>query len=90
MESIEETTEPSDDAIELEVADEGEELVLVEEVEAELVLPVWEATGEPRVDAALEQLTALDPDDVHGHAEVFDSVHRQLREALTDLEAPTS
>lgn len=69
---------------------DAEELVLVEEVEAELVLPVWEATGEPRVDAALDLLTTLDPDDLGGHAAVFDAVHQQLREALTDLDSTSA
>ncbi|MHB1067951.1 MAG: hypothetical protein ACYC2Z_11090 [Candidatus Nanopelagicales bacterium] len=63
------------------------DLVLLEEVEAELVLPVWEPTGEPRVDAALDLLVSLDPDDVSGHAPVFDEVHQALRATLTDLDA---
>lgn len=66
---------------------ESDDLVLLEEVEDELVLPVWEPTGEPKVDAALDLLTSLDPDDIHSHAEVFDQVHQQLRGALTDLDA---
>ena len=77
-------TEPGSDIDPLE-----EELVLLEEVEDELVLPVWEPTGEARVDAALDALSGLDPDDVHGHAAVFDDVHQQLRSALTDLDAAT-
>lgn len=64
-----------------------EDLVLLEEVEAEQLLPVWEPTREPRVDAALDALAGLDPDDVHGHAAVFDEVHQQLRAALTDLDS---
>jgi hypothetical protein len=50
---------------------------------------VWEPTGEPRVDAALDALSGLDPDDVHSHAAVFDDVHQQLRSALTDLDTAT-
>lgn len=78
------------------IADHGgdplddEDLILIEEVEAEQVLPVWEPTGEPRVDAALDLLTALDPDDVHAHAVIFDYVHQELRGALTDLDAASS
>lgn len=69
---------------------DGDDLVLVEEVEDELVLPVWEPTGEPRVDAALELLVALDPDDVHSHAPVFDRLHQELRGTLTDLDSGSS
>lgn len=68
----------------------SDDLVLLEEVGDELALPVWEPTGEPKVDSALDLLTSLDPDDVHGHADVFDQVHQQLRAALTDLDSPSS
>ncbi|MDO8309815.1 MAG: hypothetical protein Q7V58_15855 [Actinomycetota bacterium] len=64
-----------------------DDLVLLEQVEEELVLPVWEPTGEPRVDAALDLLVSLDPGDVSGHAPVFDEVHQALRATLTDLDA---
>ena len=77
-------TEPGSDIDPLD-----DELVLLEEVEDELVLPVWALTGEPRVDAALDALSGLDPDDVHSHAAVFDDVHQQLRSALTDLDTAT-
>ena len=65
---------------------DGDDVLLLEEVDTSLVLPVWEPTGEPRVDEALESLTALDQDDVHEHAAVFDAIHQQLRAALTDLD----
>ena len=67
----------------------GEDDVLLLEEEEPLVLPVWEPTGEPAVDAALDRLVELDPDDVHQHAAVFDDVHRTLRATLTDLEPST-
>lgn len=54
--------------------------------EAELRLTVWEPTGEHRVDAALELLEQLDPEDVHQHARVFDDVHQRLHGTLTDLD----
>lgn len=68
---------------------EDDEILLLEEVEveAELVLEVWEPTGDPQVDAALDLLTTLDPDDVHQHAGVFDEIHQGLRGRLTDLDA---
>lgn len=70
----------------LDDAAEGEDVLLLAEHDAELVLPVWEPTGEPRVDAALDLITLLDPDDVHAHAAVFDDIHQQLRATLTDLD----
>jgi hypothetical protein len=39
------------------------------------------------VDAALDLLSQLDPDDVHQHAAVFDDIHQRLRATLTDLDA---
>jgi hypothetical protein len=63
-------------------------VLLLDEADPEPQLPVWEPTGEPSVDAALDLLDQLDPDDVHAHAAVFDEVHRRLRATLTDLDAP--
>jgi hypothetical protein len=63
-----------------------DDVLLLEE--GELVLAVWEPTGEHRVDAALDLLDQLDPDDIHQHAAVFDEVHQRLRAALTDIDAP--
>ena len=86
-----------EDAADEDAADEDaqdahdvEGVLLLEEVDQELVLAVWEPTGEPRVDAALDLLATLDPDDVHQHAAVFDDIHQQLRSTLTDLDSATS
>lgn len=67
----------------LEVAIHEDDDVLVLD---EFVLPVWEPTGQPQVDAALERIAALDTDDLSTHAPVFDDVHRQLRQVLADLD----
>ena len=64
-----------------------EDVLVLEEVEEILVLPVWEPTGESRVDDALEVLGSLDPDDVSAHAVVYTEVHDRLRGVLTDLDA---
>lgn len=66
-----------------------DEVLLLEEVDEELVLAVWEPTGEPGVDAALDLLGQLDPDDVHQHAAVFTDIHQRLRATLTDLDPPS-
>lgn len=77
-----------DEDVETDVLEDDDVLLLEEvEVESELVLPVWEPTGDAQVDAALDLLTTLDPDDVHQHAAVFDEIHQGLRGRLTDLDA---
>jgi hypothetical protein len=47
---------------------------------------VWEPTGVARVDETLDELTLLEPDDVHQHAEVYTAVHQRLRDTLSDLD----
>ncbi|MBV2356609.1 hypothetical protein KUM39_19880 [Streptomyces sp. J2-1] len=44
-------------------------------------------TGEPGVDAHLERLADADHLATDGHAEVYEDVHRGLRDALTALDA---
>lgn len=67
-----------------------DDVLLLDEAEPELVLAVWEPTGEPNVDAALDRLVDLDEDDVHQHAGVFEGIHAQLRATLSDLDAPAT
>jgi hypothetical protein len=89
-ETIDETVVDSGDDgdLDTDVLEDDDVLLLEEvEVETELVLPVWEPTGDAQVDAALDLLTTLDPDDVHQHAAVFDEIHQGLRGRLTDLDA---
>ncbi|OII70477.1 hypothetical protein, partial [Streptomyces sp. CC77] len=45
-------------------------------------------TGHPRVDAALERLGDVDHLPAEGHLEVYEDVHRGLRDTLTALDAP--
>ncbi len=58
-----------------------EDLLVLEEVHEELVLPVWDPTGAAEVDDVLELVAGLD-DDVHTHAPVFEEVHRRLRDSM--------
>ncbi|MGW0858955.1 hypothetical protein [Streptomyces sp. NPDC002690] len=44
-------------------------------------------TGNPAVDAALERLADADHLAADGHTEVYEDVHRGLRDALTALDA---
>ena len=43
-------------------------------------------TGEPAVDAALARLDALIDAPVSEHVTVYDDAHRQLQDALADLD----
>ena len=45
-----------------------------------------EQTGEPRVDAAVQELAALDEMPTSEHADVYEDVHRRLHSALTELD----
>ncbi|MFD3518595.1 hypothetical protein [Streptomyces sp. NPDC058657] len=45
------------------------------------------ATGNAEVDAALERLSDVDHLTADGHIEVYEDVHRGLRETLTALDA---
>ncbi|MEU8891712.1 hypothetical protein [Streptomyces sp. NPDC048442] len=47
---------------------------------------VRSATGSPEVDARLERLSDVDHLTADGHIEVYEDVHRGLRETLTALD----
>ena len=68
--------------------DSDEDLLVLEDVSLEL--PMWEPTGEPRVDEALELLSSLDAEDVSGHAEVYGRIQDRLRAALSAADTPAS
>ncbi|GAA4925454.1 hypothetical protein ACFPM3_10080 [Streptomyces coeruleoprunus] len=46
------------------------------------------ATGHPRVDGLLERLGDVDHLPADGHLDVYEDVHRGLRDTLTALDAP--
>lgn len=82
-------TDVNPDGFEADVAevDDDEDVLLLEEVDDELVLLVWEPTGEPRVDDALELLSTLDVDDINQHAAVYSEIHEKLRATLSNADA---
>jgi len=45
-----------------------------------------EPTGVPTVDAAVERLAELDDLPTGEHVAIYDAVHRQLQDALADLD----
>lgn len=75
-------TDHMNDSAEIEHADE---LLVLEEAPAELVLEVWEPTGDTIVDSSLERLRALETSELGEHVEIFGSIHDELRARLTDL-----
>ena len=68
-------------------ADSEEEVMLLAEAsDPDLVLPVWEATGNHEVDQALEMIQTLDSENVHQHPEVLGEVHAQLHGLMSQLD----
>lgn len=80
------TDGPVDDAPEQPEADRGDEPAAVDDALASL-LAARQATGEPRVDAALAKLDDLPAMPVTEHRAVFEDVHRRLRDVLGELDA---
>jgi len=76
----------SDQAQVPDVSNSDEDVLLVQEVHDEQVLPVWDPTGQSAVDEALELLQGLSGD-VQDHALVYDEVHRRLRDSLASQES---
>lgn len=90
--TVEEVTDAvvtAEEATDEESAAERQEddLLVLESVDEPWELPVWEPTGEERVDEALEGLSRIDLDDVHTHAAAYTEIHQRLRDTLSDLDA---
>lgn len=66
-------------------ADDADVLVLDEVPDPDSVLPVWEPTGNPTVDSALEQLRELDGAEVAEHSATYEAIERSLRTTLNEL-----
>jgi hypothetical protein len=78
---------PVDDAQEQPVADRGGEPAAAVDDALASLLAARQATGEPRVDAALARLDDLAGMPVTEHRAVFEDVHRRLRDVLGELDA---
>ncbi len=88
---LEETSAPITDETPVVEADsdadaQGDVMLLAEATDPDLVLPVWEATGNVEVDQALEMIQLLDSEDVHQHPEVLGEVHSQLHGLMSQLD----
>ena len=76
-----------DDPQEQPEADRGGEPAAAVDDALVSLLAARQATGEPRVDAALAQLDDLPGLPVTEHRAVFEDVHRRLRDVLGELDA---
>lgn len=77
----------AEDASSEDAATTEEVLVLDEVPDPDSVLPVWEPTGHPSVDAALEELHAVSGAELGDHAEIYERVQQSLRATLDGLAA---
>ncbi len=69
------------------IESESDQLLVLEEVaDFELVLPVWEATGNGEIDSALELIQAIDLEDIHSHHGILTEVHDRLRDVMVNLD----
>ncbi len=69
------------------IESESDDLLVLEEVaDFELVLPVWEATGNGEIDSALELIQAIDLEDIRSHHGILTEVHDRLRDVMVNLD----
>ena len=77
----------SESVSESELVSESQDLLVLDEmVDADLVLPMWEATGNSEVDSALELIQAIDLEDIHSHHGILTQVHDRLRDVMVNLD----
>jgi hypothetical protein len=70
-----------------ELTSEVEDLLVLDEmVDSDLVLPMWEATGNSEVDSALELIQAIDLEEIHSHHGILTQVHDRLRDVMVNLD----
>lgn len=62
-----------------------DELMVLEEINNELALPIWEPTGDSSIDSALDELTRLEELPPGERIAIYESVHQQLHQRLADL-----
>jgi hypothetical protein len=75
-------SEPESDLV-----SEGHDLLVLDEmVDTDLVLPMWEATGNGEVDSALELIQGIDLEEIHSHHGILTQVHDRLRDVMVNLD----
>jgi hypothetical protein len=79
--------ESVDETVVLEVESDPDDILLLDEViDSELILPVWEATGNVEIDSALEKIQTIDLEDIHSHHGILTDVHDRLQDIMVNLE----
>lgn len=87
LDSIAISESESESAIVSDFVSETDDLLVLDEVvDADLVLPVWEATGNGEVDSALELIQGIDLEDIHSHHGILTQVHDRLRDVMVNLD----
>ena len=78
---------PVDETVVFEVESDPDDILLLDDaIDSELVLPVWEATGNIEIDSALEKIQAIDLEDIHSHHGILTEVHDRLQDIMVNLE----
>ena len=79
--------ESIDERVVFEVESDPDDILLLDEaIESELILPVWEATGNNEIDSALEKIQSIDLEDIHSHHGILTDVHDRLQGIMVNLE----
>ena len=79
--------EPVDETVAFGVESDPDDILLLDEaIDSELVLPVWEATGNVEIDSALEKIQTIDLEDIHSHHGILTDVHDRLQDIMVNLE----
>lgn len=87
LESESELVSEAEFVTESELVSESQDLLVLDEmVDADLVLPMWEATGNTEVDSALELIQGIDLEEIHSHHGILTQVHDRLRDVMVNLD----
>ena len=79
--------ESIDERVVFEVESDPDDILLLDEaIDAELILPVWEATGNNEIDSTLEKIQSIDLEDIHSHHGILTDVHDRLQGIMVNLE----
>lgn len=80
-------SEPIGETVVFPVEPDRDDILLLDEaIDSELILPVWEATGNVEVDSALEKIQTIDLEDIHSHHGILTDVHDRLRDIMVNLD----
>ena len=79
--------ESMDETVVFEVDSDPDDILLLDEaIDSELILPVWEATGNIEIDSSLEKIQSIDLEDIHSHHGILTDIHDRLQGIMVNLE----